>query len=139
MTAYKSKIIKFKLDEDPLQRRIYFLTFVESLKMIFSQYKGTCEVLLDYPKIGGEYIKDFVRNSIRNLLHENIDVHSRRFISEFSGYGVKCISKLRSHCANMTFSDKRRYDRLSRKLHMTFSEKNRYDRLFQKVTHKGWV
>ena len=29
--AYKSKIIKFKLDEDLLQRRIYFLTFVESL------------------------------------------------------------------------------------------------------------
>ena len=27
-TVHKSKIIKFKLDEDPLQRRIYFLTFV---------------------------------------------------------------------------------------------------------------
>ena len=35
-TAYKSKIIKFKLYEDPLQRRIYFFTFVESLGMIFS-------------------------------------------------------------------------------------------------------
>ena len=41
------------MDEDLLQRRIYFLTFVESLDMIFSQYKETCEVLLDYPKIGG--------------------------------------------------------------------------------------
>ena len=38
MTTYKSKIIRFKMDEDPLQRRIYFLTFVESLEMIFSQY-----------------------------------------------------------------------------------------------------
>ena len=47
-TAYKSKIIRFKMDEDTLQRRIYFLTFVESLEMIFSQYKETCEVLLDY-------------------------------------------------------------------------------------------
>ena len=37
--AYKLKIIKFKLGEDPLQRRIYFLTFVESLEMIFSHYK----------------------------------------------------------------------------------------------------
>ena len=27
--AYKSKIIKFKMDEDPLQRRIYFLTFID--------------------------------------------------------------------------------------------------------------
>ena len=34
-TAFKSKIIRFKLDEDPLQRRIYFLTFIYSLDMIF--------------------------------------------------------------------------------------------------------
>ena len=57
MIPYKSNIIRFKLDEDPLQRRIYFLTFVESLEMIFYQYKEICEVLLDYPKIGGENIK----------------------------------------------------------------------------------
>ena len=52
MTEYKSKIIKFKYDEDPLHRWIYFLTLIESLKMIFSQYKENCEVLMDYPKIG---------------------------------------------------------------------------------------
>ena len=56
-TEYKSKIIRFKMDEDPLQCRIHFLTFVESLEMIFLQYTETCEVLLDYPKIGGENIK----------------------------------------------------------------------------------
>ena len=50
-TAYKSNIIRFKMDEDPLQRRIYFLIFVESLDMIFSQYTETFEVLLDYLKI----------------------------------------------------------------------------------------
>ena len=54
MTAYKMKIIRFKMDEDPIQRRIYFLTFIDSLDMIFSQYRETCEVLLDYPKIGGD-------------------------------------------------------------------------------------
>ena len=59
VTAYISKIIRFKQDEDPLQCRIYFLAFVESLEMIFSQYTETCEVLLDYTKIGGEDIKDF--------------------------------------------------------------------------------
>ena len=37
-TAYNSKIIRFKMDEDPLQRWIYFLTFIDSLDMIFSQY-----------------------------------------------------------------------------------------------------
>ena len=66
-TAYKSKIIRFKIDEDPLQRRIYFHTFIDSLDMIFSQYRETCEVLLDYPKIGGDNVKDYEKQAIRNL------------------------------------------------------------------------
>ena len=53
-------------------------------------------------------------------MHENIDVHSRILIAEFPAYGIKCIKKLKSHCANMTFSDK-----------------SIYDRIFQQVTHKG--
>ena len=76
------------MDQDTLQRRIYSLTFVESLKMIFYQYKETCEVLLYYPIIGGENIKYFAKQSIRNILHANIDVHRRRLIAEFSGYGI---------------------------------------------------
>ena len=68
------------MDEDPLQRRVCFITFIESLQMIFSHYTETCEVLIDYPRIGGEDIKDFSRKAIRNLLHANIDVHSRRLI-----------------------------------------------------------
>ena len=55
------------MDEDPLQRRIYFLTFVESLEMIFSQYTETCEVIIDYPKIGGDDIEDYSKKAIRNL------------------------------------------------------------------------
>ena len=35
-TAYKSKIIRFKMDKDPLQRRIYFLTFLESTELMIS-------------------------------------------------------------------------------------------------------
>ena len=115
-----TKIIRFKMDENPLQRRIYFLTFVESLEMIFSQYTKTCEVILDYPKIGGSDIEDYAKNAIRNLLHTNIDVHRRRLIAEFPKDGIKCIEKLQSHCANMTFADK-----------------SIYDRTFQQVTHKG--
>ena len=110
MTAYKSNIIRFKMDEDPLQRRIYFLTFIDSLDMIFSQYRETCEVILDYPEIG----------AIIKLLHANSYVHSRRLIADFPKYGIKCIEKLQSHCANMNFADN-----------------IRYDRTFQKVTHKG--
>ena len=120
-TAYKSKIIRFKMDEDPLQLRIYFLIFVESLEMILSQYKETCEEILDYPKIGGDdVIEYYSKKAIRNILHENIDVHSRRFIAEFPKDGINCNKKLQSHCANMNFADK-----------------SRYDKNFQQVTHKG--
>ena len=84
-TAYKLNILKFELDEDTLQHHIYFLTFIESLEIIFSQYKETCEVLLDYPKIVGENIKYYVIKAIKNLPHPNIDVHSRRSIAEFPG------------------------------------------------------
>ena len=109
-TAYNSKIIGFQMDEDPLQRQICFLAFIDSLDMIFSQYRETFEVLLDYPKIGGGgVIEDYAKKAIMKLLHENIDVHSRRLISEFPIDGIKYIEKLQSHCANMTFSDKSRY------------------------------
>ena len=90
-TAYQPKIIRFKLDENPLQRRIYFLTFIDSLDMIFSQYRETFEILLDYPKIGGENDKDYAKQATRNLLHANSDVHSRRLIAEFPKYGMKCL------------------------------------------------
>ena len=109
------------MDEDPQQRRIYFLTFIDLLDIIFYQDRETCEVLLDYPKIGGgNIIEDYVKNNIRNLFHANIDVHSIILIAEFPKDGTKCIDKLQSHCANMTFADKRRYDRT-----------------FQQVAHKG--
>ena len=62
--------------------------------MIFPQYKETFEVLLDYQKIGGEDIRDFKKEAIRNILHSNIDVHSRRLISEFPADGIKCIENL---------------------------------------------
>ena len=89
--------------------------------MIFSQYTKTCEVLLDYPKIGGDdVIEDYAKNATRNLFHSNIDVHTRRLMAEFPKDEIKCIEKLQSHCANMTFTDK-----------------SRYDRTFQQVTHKG--
>ena len=33
--AYNYKVENFKLSEDPLQSRVYFLTFINSLKMIY--------------------------------------------------------------------------------------------------------
>ena len=63
--------------------------------MIFSQYKETCEVLLDCPKIGGsDTIEDYSKRATRNIFHANIDVHSKIFIAEFPKYVIKCIEKL---------------------------------------------
>ena len=53
-------------------------------------------------------------------MHANIDVHNRRLIAELPADGINCIENLLSHCANMTFADK-----------------SRHDRIFKKVTHKG--
>ena len=53
-------------------------------------------------------------------MHANSCVHSRTLIAEFPEDGIKCLEKLQSHCANMTFADK-----------------SRYDRTFQQVTYKG--
>ena len=72
-TAYKSIIIRFLMDEVPLQRRIYFLTFIESLEMIFSHYTETCEVLLDYPKIGRDgVIEDDAKKAIRTICMQTL-------------------------------------------------------------------
>ena len=82
------------MDEDPLQRRIYFLTFIDSLHMVFSQYRETYEVLRDYPKMEEKNVKDYAKMDIRNLLHANSCVHSRRLIAEFPEDGIECMEKL---------------------------------------------
>ena len=82
------------MDEDLLQRRIYFLTFVESLEMKFSQSTETCEVSTDYPKIGGDDIEDYAKKVMRTILQPNIDVNRRILIADFPMDGMKCIEKL---------------------------------------------
>ena len=52
-------------------------------------------------------------------MHVYIDEYSQRLIDECSGDGVKDISRFQSQCANMTFSDQ-----------------SRYNRMFQQVVHK---
>ena len=39
-------------------------------------------------------------------MRANIYVHSIIFIAEFPMDGIQCIDKLKSHCANMIFSEK---------------------------------
>ena len=54
----------------------------------------------------------FVKKVIRNILHANIELHSRILIAELQGDGVKCNARLQSHYANMTFSEKSRYGQI---------------------------
>ena len=49
------------MDEDPLQCRIYYLTFVESLEMIFSRYTETCEIIIDYLEKKGNDIEYYAK------------------------------------------------------------------------------
>ena len=45
----KSRVIKFKLDDDPLQHRVYFISFTNSLKNYLSQFKDTFMLPIEYP------------------------------------------------------------------------------------------
>ena len=100
--------------------------------MIFSQYTETCEVIIDNPKIGGDDIEYYAKNATRNILHANIDAHSRRLIAEFPMDGIQCIEKLQSNCANMTFADKSRYDRTFQQVKQNGGESEMsYIKIFQ--------
>ena len=67
-------------------------------------------------------------------MHANIDVHSRRLISEFPKDGIKCIEKLQSHCANMTFADNSRYDRTFKQVTYKVGESEiNYNKRFHNV------
>ena len=52
--VYNSKVAKFKLGEASPQRRIYFLDFMNSLKIVLSPLNQTCVFLMIYPSIEGE-------------------------------------------------------------------------------------
>ena len=62
--------------------------------MIFSQYTETCELILDYPKIGGDDIEDYAKKAINNILHANIHVHIGILVADFPEDGINCIEKL---------------------------------------------
>ena len=47
------------MDEDSLQRRIYFLTFIESLDMIFLNIEKLVKSFKIIQKWGGRNVKDY--------------------------------------------------------------------------------
>ena len=69
------------------------------------------------------------------ILHANIDEQSRRLISELPVGGIMCIERLQSHCANMNFSDKIKYDSTSHQVtHKEGGSEINYIMIFQTCT-----
>ena len=109
-----------KLGKDPLQSRFYFLSFINSLKTVLSQFSDTYMFLMDYPSIRGEDLPDYSKKDTWNLLHTYIDAYSQRLIDGCTVDVVQAISTFQPQCANITSTDQ-----------------SRYDRMFQQVVQKG--
>ena len=118
--ALNSKVTKFKLDEDPLQHRVYFLNFINSIKNCYHKFKHTCMFVMEYPYIEGEGMPDYRKQATWNLLHEYIYAHRQILIYEYPGDVAEAITRLKYQCANMTFAGK-----------------SIYNRQFHQVVHKG--
>ena len=77
-------------------------------------------LLMNYPSTRGEEIPDYDKKFTWNLLREYIDAHSQILVDECPGDLVQSISIVQPQCANMTFADQ-----------------SRYNRMFQQLVHKG--
>ena len=78
--AYNSYVTKSKLDEYPLQRRVYLLNFINYPKIILSQFQETYMMLMKYSSIREEDLPDYYSKATWNILHEFMDEHSQRLI-----------------------------------------------------------
>ena len=67
--AHNSKIKKFKLDDDPLKHHIYFLYFINTLKIVLSKFKESYMMIMDYPSIRGEDFPEYSKQATWKLLN----------------------------------------------------------------------
>ena len=109
---YKPRVMNFKLDEDLLHHRVYFLSFMNSLPILFSPISELYMLLMDYPSTRGEELPYYSKKSTWDLLYAYIDSHSKILVDECPGNGVQDISRFKYQCANMTFAEKNRYNRM---------------------------
>ena len=78
--VYKSTVISFKLYEDTLQLRFYYLYFMNLLQIVLSISKETYILLMDCPSIRGVDFPYYYKKDTWNLLHAYIDAHSQILI-----------------------------------------------------------
>ena len=67
--------------------------------------------LMEYLSIEEDEMKDDSKQAAWDLLNAYINAHSNSSIDEYPEDGVEAITILQSQCANLTFSDKGRYNR----------------------------
>ena len=115
-SAYKLKVITFKLDEDPLQSQVYFLSFMNSLKLFLSQFKENFLLSMDYPSTRRKDMSDYSKKATCKPFNSYIDEHIQILIDEYPVYGVQAIIILQYQCENMTIVDQIIYNRLFQKL-----------------------
>ena len=62
-STYKTKGVKFKLDNNPLNCSVCFLSFINLLKIVSSSFSETYMLLMEYPSIRREYFPDYAKES----------------------------------------------------------------------------
>ena len=82
-SAYKSRFTAFKLDDDPLQCRVYLLSLINSIKTVLSLFKETYMLIMDYPYIRRNYFLDYAKNTTWEMFHAYINAQSKRIIDEY--------------------------------------------------------
>ena len=100
------------MDEDILQRRFYFLSLINSLLLLLSQFKEAYIFRIDYPSIRGGYLPANPKKDTWKMLNACIGANSKRLIDEYTGDGVQAISRLLYQCENIKISDQSIYNRL---------------------------
>ena len=78
--ALKPKVVDFKMDEYPINIRVYLLFFMNSLKVVLYQFKETYMLIMEYPSKIWEDLSDYSKKATWNLLNAYIDAHITRII-----------------------------------------------------------
>ena len=51
------------MEEDPLQRRVYLLNFMNTIKIVLSKFKQTFMLIMEYSSIKGEAMIDYSKQA----------------------------------------------------------------------------
>jgi hypothetical protein len=108
--AKLQRLTSFKMNPEPLNRRIEFHEWVQSIKPLLHCYIHLQDILENYPKeiktkdvsiIGNEVLYVFLRSYVDKSIKNMFDA--------FPNDGAACLDLLKRHCAQITPTDKSNY------------------------------